>query len=635
MNVRVLVVSILIALAQSTSFAEESRSTRLEREVAEMMRVGSAFSPTFSPDGSQIAFVSDLNGIPQVWIVSSAGGFPRLVTGGVDPVTSVRWSPKDVNSLAVLVAPGGGMNAQVYVVRPDGTHMQRLTAGGKDNNTLFDWTHDGRRVMIGSSQRDPAAVDPYIVDPVTRKMDRIQEAGGVSVLEEVSTDGRFGIVSRKLNRGDNNLYLIDTKSGKQTLLTPHEGHGRFSGQFGPNSNTIYLSSDKNRDLIAFGRLNVLPDGTVSPISIISSRSNAELEQFKLNEQKTRAALVWNVSGQNELDFVDLATGKTTRGPTLPAEMIRGLTFSADGRQLALALTGPQAPSDIWVMNLETGKLRQVTVTPHAGISLSQLTRPELVTFKAHDGVQLSGWLYEPKGRRGAIPFVLIFHGGPEGEERPSFHSEYQALLSQGIGVFAPNVRGSSGFGSRFENLDNGPLRVNSVKDIKASADYLTSSGRADPARLGIAGGSYGGYMTMAGVTEFPDLFAAGVNLFGIVNFATFFAQTEPWMASVSMVKYGDPVRDAEMLKSLSPIHKLDRIKAALMVQHGANDTNVPVIEAEQIVASLRARNVPVEYVLFPDEGHGFRKTGNRIRSIVSMTEFFVKVLNPSPVADSE
>ena len=225
--------------------------------------------------------------------------------------------------------------------------------------------------------------------------------------------------------------------------------------------------------------------------------------------------------------------------------------------------------------------------------------------------------------------MIRFHGGPEGQEKPYFRSYYQALLSQGIGVFAPNVRGSSGFGKRFVNLDNGELRFNAIRDIESCVDYLVSSSIADPKRIGITGGSYGGYMTMAGVTEYPDLFAAGVDLFGIVNFATFFEHTEPWMAAISTIEYGDPKTQSDLLQKLSPINKLDRIKAAMMVQHGANDTNVPLVEAEQIVNNLKQRGVPVQYVLFPDEGHGFRKTPNRIRSTVEMVEFFVKYLKPA------
>jgi dipeptidyl aminopeptidase/acylaminoacyl peptidase len=193
-------------------------------------------------------------------------------------------------------------------------------------------------------------------------------------------------------------------------------------------------------------------------------------------------------------------------------------------------------------------------------------------------------------------------------------------------VLAPNVRGSSGFGKRFVNLDNGALRANGVRDIRACVEYLTASRVASPGRVGIMGGSYGGYMVMAGLADYPDLFAAGANLYGVVNFQTFFENTEPWMAAISTVEYGNPATEAELLRRLSPLNRVDRVTAPTLVLHGANDTNVPVVEAEQVVASLRRRNVPVEYVLFPDEGHGWRKTANRVRSTVEIVRWFERHL---------
>jgi dipeptidyl aminopeptidase/acylaminoacyl peptidase len=279
-----------------------------------------------------------------------------------------------------------------------------------------------------------------------------------------------------------------------------------------------------------------------------------------------------------------------------------------------------------VLDMPSGKFTQITRSPHAGIDLASLVRPELVKYKAHDGLDLTGWLYRPVNAKPPYATVFSFHGGPEGQERPSFNATAQALAANGIAVFAPNVRGSSGFGKKFVNLDNGVLRTNGVKDIESSVKHLTGAGIADPKRLGIMGGSYGGYMVMAGVTEFPDMFAAGANLFGVVNFETFFKHSEPWMAAVSTVEYGDPATEAAMLRALSPIHQIDRVKTPLLVLHGANDTNVPVIEAEQVVESLKKRNVPVEYILFPDEGHGWRKTPNRIRSTVAIVKFFAETL---------
>jgi dipeptidyl aminopeptidase/acylaminoacyl peptidase len=265
---------------------------------------------------------------------------------------------------------------------------------------------------------------------------------------------------------------------------------------------------------------------------------------------------------------------------------------------------------------------RVTESRHAWVDLAKLVRPELVRYAAEDGLPLTAWLYRAPGSTGYGPIVLSFHGGPEGQERPLLNPTYQALLARGISVLAPNVRGSSGFGKRFLNLDNGALRKGAIADIRASVEYAIAEHVADPKRIGIMGGSYGGYMTMAGLTEHPDLFAAGADLYGIVNFETFFARSEPWMKTISRVEYGDPDTQADLLRDLSPIHKLNRVRAPTLVLHGANDTNVPVIEAEQVVHGLLGRGVPVGYVLFPDEGHGFRKEANRVRATASIVSWF-------------
>jgi dipeptidyl aminopeptidase/acylaminoacyl peptidase len=617
--------AVLLLLIINTTAAQAPKNPQLVDMVTRMARIGRASSPSFSPDGKRMAFVSDSSGIPQVWIAPVEGGAPTQVTKGNDPIGRVSWSPNG-DWLVFSLAPGGGMNAQIYIVHPDGTGLQRLTDGGKETNNLGDWTHDGRRIAMGSNRANPSAIDVYLVDPASGERQLISGNKGLQAVADVSRDGALALVSRLRGRGDNDLYLINLKTQKETLVTPHDPPGSFDGQLAPDGRTIYLTSNKDRDMSAFARVRLDKNGKPGPIQVLAGRDDAELGGFMVNEQGTTAALLWNVAGRNELAFVNLDSGIVIAGPTLPAEISGGLTFSKDGGRLAITISGAKAPPDIWILDVASGRWRQVTQTPHTGVDLATLVRPELVKFKAHDGLELTGWLYRPAGQSRPGPYVVSFHGGPEGQERPGFRSDYQALVAQGIGVFAPNVRGSSGFGKRFVNLDNGPLRVEGIKDLEDCVTYLVSNRIADPGRIGITGGSYGGYMTMVGVTFYPDLFAAGVNLFGMVNFFTFFEKTEPWMAAISTTEYGDPKTQAELLKSLSPLGKLDRIKTPLMVQHGANDTNVPLVEAEQIVEALKRRNVPVEYVLFPDEGHGFRKENNRITSTVRMVEFFVKHL---------
>ena len=616
---------LLLTLILLISSAVGQTKTDLTTLVSRMAKIGRAGSPTFSPDGKRVAFVSDMTGVPQIWTVPVEGGWPTLLTSDNDPVGSVIWSPTS-DWLAYSLAPGGGMNTQVYVIKADGSGQKRLSRGGKETNRLFDWTHDGKRLETGSNTRNPSAIDAYLTDPVDGASEIAVQNDAMAGIEDVSRDSKRALVSRLISRGDNNLYLVDLATHKETLLTPHTGPGTFAGELSPDGKAVYLVSNKDRDLLAFARIRLGADGTPGQVEIIAERPDAEVGSFRINEQGTLAAVLWNVAGKDELSFVDLPSGKQTKGPVLPGEIVGGLQFSRDGKMLAMTISGAAAPPDVWVLDVASKNLRQLTHVPHAGVDLAGFVRPELVKFKSFDGLELSGWLYRPTNQSGRGAYVISFHGGPEGQERPSMRSDYQALLAAGIGVFAPNVRGSSGFGKKYVNLDNGELRFNGLKDIKACVDYLVNSGYADEKRIGITGGSYGGYMTLAGVTEYPDLFAAGVDLFGMVNFFTFFEHTEPWMAAISTIEYGDPKTQKDLLTKLSPLTKLSSIRTPLQVQHGANDTNVPVVEAEQVVKNLKDRGVPVEYILFPDEGHGWRKVNNRVTSTVKMVEFFQKYL---------
>ena len=590
-----------------------------------MARVGSAGSPSFSPDGERLAFVTSLSGLPQVWTVSAQGGWPNQVTALDDQISSVQWSPTS-DLLAFSLAPGGGMNSQTYLVEPDGTEIRRLTPGGKENNRLGTWTNDGEQLMLSSNKDDPASLDAYLYDLSAGEMRLVARNDGIGQMLDVSPDGNYATLFRTKSRGDSNIFLRNLENGEEFLLTPHEGVATAFGGTFADARTLYLAANVERDLTALARIELDEGGRPGPLAYIAVRDDAELEAFELSHDGKTGVLVWNVAGRSELEFMYMDSGRRRPGPELPGELAWDLEFSPDDDTIAMVIAGGTRPADIWVYHLEGGELLQVTHSPHPGVELDKLIAPELVRFAAHDGLELSGWLYRPTAFVRPGPLILSFHGGPEGQARPSFRFDFQALLAQGIAVLDVNVRGSSGFGKRFVNLDNGALRVDGIRDIEASWNYVVESGVADPERVGIMGGSYGGYMTMAGLTRYPELFAAGVNLFGVVNFETFFAQTEPWMAAISKVEYGDPDTQREMLRELSPIHRIDRVKAPTLVLHGANDTNVPVVEAEQVVDSLKARGVPVEYVLFPDEGHGFRKTANRVTAVVSLVEWFVEHL---------
>ncbi len=620
-------VALGLAMVAPASAQDAVAELSIADRVAALGRINSATSPSLSPDGRQMAYVSNESGSPQLWVRDFVRRIaPRQLTDLTDPVGTAYWSPRG-DWIAYTVAPGGGLNVQIWVVKPDGTGAKRLTPGGKDNNALFGWTRDGAALLVNTSKDNPAAQDAALIDVATGAWTMLVANKGLNTVADVRGD-RVAI-TRLTGRGDNNMLLIDTDSGMETLATPHTGKAQSGwGEMSPDGRTLYLTSNVGRDRQAFGTIALDADGTADPIEYVATRDDAVAEAAVLSDDGTRAALMWNAGGRSELAWLDTATGKVRAGPKLPLDIASPIEFSADGRTLVLVGSGADRTTDIYLVDVASGTIVRATQSRHDGVDLASLVRPELIEYAAPDGVKLSGWLYRPAGAAGPLPLVFNYHGGPEGQARPVMSPDAQALVASGIAVFAPNVRGSSGFGKAFMAMDDGAKRVGSVSDIKATTDALVAKGIADPKRLGIMGGSYGGYMVMASVTEYPDMFAAGANLFGIVNFESFFRETEPWMAAISTTEYGDPATEADMLKSLSPIHKLDLIKTPLFVLHGANDTNVPVVEAEQIVASLKARGVPVKYTLFPDEGHGWRKTPNRVRSTTEIVGFFVEHLKP-------
>jgi dipeptidyl aminopeptidase/acylaminoacyl peptidase len=601
----------------SVGFSQPDNDTR-RAEIVAMANIGLCRAGEFLADGKEVAFVSNLSGSPQIWKVSSNGGWPTQLTAFNDPVTAMVPAPKG-DLIAFALAPGGGLNVQIYVMKTDGSGIKQVTRGGKTNNFLGTWSKDGSLLSFGSNEQNPAGVDFFVYDIKKGSYDLVVKNKGTGGIVDFSLDNKQVLITRLASRGSNDLYMYDMVAKQEKLLTQHDGPGTFFGSIAP-SGDVYLGSNKDRDLIAFGR------HTGTAIEILSEQKGAELNGFALSNAGSVAALSWNASGKTKVTLFDLKQRKEIRQLALPVELAGALAFSPDDQSIVFTGQGATEASNIWIYSMSANQFRKITDSPHPGVDLTALIAPELVTFKSFDGLELSGWLYKPKTSAAPYPTVISYHGGPEGQSVPGFNATAQLLAKEGIAFFLPNVRGSSGFGKKFVNLDNGALRVNGVKDIKGVTDHLVTSGISRKDKLGIIGGSYGGYMVMAGVTEYPDMFAAGANLFGVVNFETFFKHTEPWMAAISTVEYGDPATQAEMLRQLSPIHKANVVKTPLLVEHGANDTNVPVIEAEQVVEALKKNNVPVQYTLFPDEGHGWQKTRNRITSTVEIVEWFTSYL---------
>ena len=604
-------------------------SATLEAHIRALANFSRSALPEFAPASDEIAFLSDRGGLPEIWRQALTGDAPpERLSNFPDPVQGLRWSPTG-EWIAAQVAPGGGMNSQIYLLRADGSGAHRITSGGTTNNWLGSWLPDGSALLFLSNQDDAATLHLYsylLESGETRRITQPQEGvRGKFNCADIRDDGGAALVERVRSRSNQDVYLLDLLTGAETLLTEHEGPGSFhNARFSSSETAVYLSADFERDKTAFCRIQLSSSGQPDPIEVLRGREDAILALFALSPDGTQATLCWSMAGRCELENLNLQTLATTPLP-LPTELVFSLKYRKDSRYLAIQCADANLPGDIWLYDTESEDLQRFTTSPHEGIDPAALVQPRLVHFPAHDGLELSGWLYEaPDAQPG--PVVIHYHGGPEGQALPLYRYDFLALLAHGISVFDPNVRGSSGFGKEFVNLDNGALRFNGVRDIESCVNFLLQEEIAEPGRLGIMGTSYGGYMTMAGLTEFPDTFAAGVNLFGVVNFFTFFEQTEPWIAATSTVKYGDPETEPDLLRELSPIFKLDRVQAATLVIHGANDTNVPVVEAEQVVKGLQERNIACDYLLYPDEGHGFTRLENKIDSTMAIVDWFQRYL---------
>ncbi|NUW44509.1 S9 family peptidase [Nonomuraea rhodomycinica] len=348
-----------------------------------------------------------------------------------------------------------------------------------------------------------------------------------------------------------------------------------------------------------------PDGREHVV--LAGRDDAELDQFALTPDGRWAVLVWNEHGRSALAVLDTGTGAVTPLPPLPADVVTSIRMSLDGATAVMAAESPDQPSHVLLCDLATGRYEEV-----AGLGrLAHAPRAELIEFTAHDGLDLAAWLYRPPAVQGPAPYLVYLHGGPEDQERPTFNPLYHNLLAAGIGVLAPNVRGSSGHGRAFREADDRELRFHAIEDVADCAAELVRLGLADPGRLACMGWSYGGYLTLAALVAHPRLFRTGIDVCGMSDFESFYARTEPWIAAAAVGEYGHPEQDRDLLRALSPLRRFDRLEAPLLVVHGVHDTNVPVHEAEQAVRAARARGVVCEELLFPDEGHEIRRPANR------------------------
>ncbi len=626
-------------------------------DFARYLNIRAAYGASFSPTGERLAFLTDITGVPQVWAIDRAGGWPDQLTFYTERVTFVSYSPVHDHMIFGMDA-GGNERQQLFLLSGDGQAVTPLTDAPEAIHQFGGWSHDGRRIAFSANRRNQAHFDVYVHSLDTGQSHLVWETEGFNYPLGFSPDDTRLLVGRANSNLDTDLFLLDLSAGsRQALtsgqvehLTPHQGDVRYqSVRWAPDGAGFYLASDLGCDFMNLAYFDL----GRRELHFLEER-DWDVEEVEVAEDGRWLAYLTNVDGYSELAVRRLpglsrtnfyAPGRsvtrpaTDHGsvasvlssekidlPVLPPGWLTMMDFSRDGRYLTLTLTGPRHNPDIWLVDLDRAEVQQVPHSSRAGIPQATFAEPELVDYTSFDGLRIPAFFYCPPvvSANSRLPVIVHVHGGPEAQAQATFNQVIQYFINCGYAVFAPNVRGSTGYGKAYTHLDDVEKRMDSVADLKYGVEWLRASGRADPHRIAVYGGSYGGFMVLSAMTTYPDLWAAGVDIVGIANFITFLENTGAYRRHLRIAEYGDPVKDRELLESISPINHAHEIRSPLMVIHGANDPRVPVGEAEQIVAALRERNVPVEYLRFEDEGHGIVKLPNRIKAYTAIAEFLDK-----------
>jgi dipeptidyl aminopeptidase/acylaminoacyl peptidase len=520
---------------------------------------------------------------------------------------------------------GGAEYYQAWIRDLDG-HESRITAPNTRNES-FVFARDGKRVAWSQVTPGDPNYDIVMADaanPASRRT--VHEGKGAMSPSDISADGRRILVNRYNSASFVELFVLDPATGKLASVSPPGRKAAYNGaEFALGDTAVVTLSDDGSDIarpvvfdLATGRMRDLAPG-----------SKWGAESFDASPDGRTIAYAVNEDGWTKVLLRDIATGKALAGPTLPKGVLTALKFSPDGKKLGLSLSTSTASGDVWTYDLAAKALTRWTHSELGGLDPKKLVEPTLFHYPTFDGRQIPAFVYKPAGKTGKLPVVIQIHGGPEGQELPSFNPRRQSWVNElGAAVIIPNVRGSSGYGRAYMDLDNAEKREDSVKDIGALLDWVAKQPDLDASRVAVVGQSYGGYMVLAVAGHYNDRIAGAIDLYGISDWVTFLQNTEGYRRDLRRAEYGDervPAMRA-VFDKIAPIKMSDRMKKPMMVFQGANDPRVPRSESEQMVARLRAQGTEVWYVMAKDEGHGIAKKANQEAVRATEVVFLKKVL---------
>lgn len=560
----------------------------------------------------------------QVHRVCSPMGAREQITFYSEQVAGVTVPPaaSSLDGFAFGRDKGGDEFSQLYWYDNNTRDASLLTDGKRSQNGGATFSADGHLMAFTSTARNGTDRDVWVRDMRTGQNTLALSEGGSWSTQDFSRDGKQLIVSRYVAADESYPGVVNLETGKLDMLPIDGGKASFRGlKYSPDGKGIYFVSDepingKPSEFLTL-RYHALSN---NKITHLSNHIPWDVNGFSISEDGKHLGYVTNEDGISKLHLLTLPDHKEVKLPDLPIGLIGGVEFSADGKRLAVTLNTATSPSDVYVIDLPSRKLQRWTKSEVGGLDTAQFSSPTLIhfpTFDRADGKQrlIPAFYYQPKKKtaHGKTPVIITIHGGPEAQSLPSFSPSTQFMLNElGVAVLVPNVRGSTGYGKTYQRLDNAEKREDSVKDIGALLDWIKTQPELDSSRIGVVGGSYGGYMVLSSLMHYSDRIKAGIDIVGISDFTTFLNNTESYRRDLRRAEYGDE-RDPKMkaiFDQISPLKNASKIKTPLFVAQGKNDPRVPYTEAEQIAKAVRENGQPVWFLMFDNEGHGFRKKTN-------------------------
>ena len=609
------------AAAPASAPATEVAAPAKRHPIEDFIDTTGVAGASFSPDESRILFSSNKSGIWNAYTMPAGGGDWTPVTASTtDNIYSEAWFPADERKLVTRDQGGNELN-HLYVIEADGSEKD-LTPGEKLKAEFIGFSPDGGAFYVATNERDEKFFDLYRYDAKTYKRSRLYENKEGYDIGAISPDERWLALSKTRTRADNNLHLYDRQKKKTIDLTPHKGNANYSAEtFSANSTNLLYTSDEGSEFKRLRRY-VIADGKHEDVQT----APWDIVYARYSQTGKYLVVATNVDGSTQVTITEAATGEPLALPNLPAGEIRGVSIARSENRMAFYVNGDRQPSELYTLTFGEPEAKRLTTSLSPKIESDELVDSSVVRFKSFDGMEIPNILWKPHQATASnkLPALVLVHGGPGGQTTRGYNTIAQFLANNGYVVLGINNRGSSGYGKTFYAADDQKHGHEPLQDCIEAKKYLQSLDYVDGDRIGIMGGSYGGYMVLAALAFQPDEFKVGVDIFGVSNWLRTLESIPPYWESFREALYqeiGNPETQRDMLIAISPVFHADNINKPLMVLQGKNDPRVILAESDDIVAAVRKNNVPVEYVVFDDEGHGFSKKKNQIEGYGKILTF--------------